>query len=685
MSFTASAGRIDITPQFLLPPVGYSVQSPGTLHEIRGRLFASALLVGDGTGSQVALIGLDLHSASRRVVERTGDKLAGTGLDATRLFVSASHTHSAPGNFFGWSYFDSFGGPRGGANDDWVEWLSTRIATLVRRLHAGPQAEARIGYGTATRPRFTVNRSRSALIRNRFDDGSGTPAEVLTALAEWSGNPERNEPFADPEERAAVLGVDPRLHALWAETTAGVPIGAFASFGAHNTVSRFDHRVMHPDVFGVAARRARDRLRDPATGQRIPIALVSGATGDALFALPPRTPSGPGWWPTVKGWLHADPPRDVRGVRWIHVAKVGTDLGDLLHDACVAARTDARTRVHASQRVSATYRCPAVPGAEVRAATGGERPRKMADDWVIGDKVSKGGTFEPPWRAVPWRVPTELPGQDHPQWPKQPFFLRLFAPLVSMPDEFPVRVVRLGDLALVGLPGEPTTFLASRIERRFTGPAAGAHGAKGVLVCGYAGDYCGYLTTPAEYEQQDYEGSSTVWGRWTGDWVVGQVEMARRGDGTGFIPRDFGNAGQVALTTRIKRADPPQSTRMAWKRRAGPRSGWLLTGSWCPIERDLAPLASPRNRPQDDAGSLVILHVEKPGGGWEALEVFGEPVTDTTRAITVWVDQSPGRFGWEWTLPYDPALPGRRLRFQVGHPDYLPADARSEPTDPLSE
>ena len=39
------------------------------------------------------------------------------------------------------------------------------------------------------------------------------------------------------------------------------------------------------------------------------------------------------------------------------------------------------------------------------------------------------------------------------------------------------------------------------------------------MVSGVTGDYAGYLTTFDEYCAQHYEGSSTIWGRLTGDWL----------------------------------------------------------------------------------------------------------------------------------------------------------------------
>jgi hypothetical protein len=40
-----------------------------------------------------------------------------------------------------------------------------------------------------------------------------------------------------------------------------------------------------------------------------------------------------------------------------------------------------------------------------------------------------------------------------------------------------------------------------------------ANGAPRVVIAGYSGTYAGYWCTPEEYEEQRYEGASTLFGR----------------------------------------------------------------------------------------------------------------------------------------------------------------------------
>jgi len=66
-------------------------------------------------------------------------------------------------------------------------------------------------------------------------------------------------------------------------------------------------------------------------------------------------------------------------------------------------------------------------------------------------------------------------------------------------------VVRLGNLALVGLPGEPFVELGLEIKARSTAPHT--------LVAGYANGYLGYFATPRAWEQGGYEVGLGPWSR----------------------------------------------------------------------------------------------------------------------------------------------------------------------------
>lgn len=83
-----------------------------------------------------------------------------------------------------------------------------------------------------------------------------------------------------------------------------------------------------------------------------------------------------------------------------------------------------------------------------------------------------------------------------------------------VPHILPIQLSCLGSLALAAVPGEITTVAAWRLRAGLAQRLA-CRGIAHVIIGSYANAYHGYITTPEEYEVQNYEGGHTVFGKWT--------------------------------------------------------------------------------------------------------------------------------------------------------------------------
>ena len=92
-------------------------------------------------------------------------------------------------------------------------------------------------------------------------------------------------------------------------------------------------------------------------------------------------------------------------------------------------------------------------------------------------------------------------------------------------DSLPVQVFRLGDVLIPAIPAEMTTMVGRRLRAGVRAKARleGIPVSKVLLSC-YANDYASYVTTPEEYEEQRYEGSSTLFGPHTMDAYIDRVQ-----------------------------------------------------------------------------------------------------------------------------------------------------------------
>lgn len=107
-----------------------------------------------------------------------------------------------------------------------------------------------------------------------------------------------------------------------------------------------------------------------------------------------------------------------------------------------------------------------------------------------------------------------------PQWmqdmqaPKLIMFpLGIMPPAPWIPQVVPLQILRIGELVLVGVPAEVTIVAGLRL--RSVVADAMRVSPDTVVVQGYSNAYTQYVTTPEEYDSQQYEGGETQFGRWT--------------------------------------------------------------------------------------------------------------------------------------------------------------------------
>ena len=92
----------------------------------------------------------------------------------------------------------------------------------------------------------------------------------------------------------------------------------------------------------------------------------------------------------------------------------------------------------------------------------------------------------------------------------------------GFPRVLPVHILRIGELAVVGLPFEITLESGRRMEEAAAGALAGA-GVTQVVVSSVANEYSGYVATAEEYSRQFYEGGHTLYGPKTERFLTAHV------------------------------------------------------------------------------------------------------------------------------------------------------------------
>jgi hypothetical protein len=179
----AGASRVSITPDLKTMPCmlgGYV--APERLGKsatgVRDTCFARAMVLSDGS-SKVALVSLDLCFLPASVKSAVLRRLDNTGITSESLFLSATHTHSAPDPL---ALHDGNTGPTGALttyNPQLADWIADQTARAIREADAN-RKPAQIGSG-----------QMQGLGLNRNRRGENLTDDEMTALKalDREGNP----------------------------------------------------------------------------------------------------------------------------------------------------------------------------------------------------------------------------------------------------------------------------------------------------------------------------------------------------------------------------------------------------------------------------------------------------------------------------------------------------------------
>ncbi len=287
----------------------------------------------------------------------------------------------------------------------------------------------------------------------------------------------------------------------------GEPVGAVNWFAVHNTSLTNANTLVSSDSKGYAAYHWErvvedvDYLADP--DPHFVAAFAQTNSGD----ISPNLNGAPGHGPTD------DPVENTRilGTRQYEAAAklaagyVARMAGDIDHrmmyvdlsDAAVSAEFTGDSAEHRTGK-------PAV-GASALAGAGFDGPthwRTFRED------------HNPGWERLSRLVYRFTPALRAAHAPKAIVTTSSLLPRIApfAQNVVPVQLVRIGELYVLGIPGEVTITAGLRL-RRTVATILEAEVAD-VLIAGCSNAYIHYVTTPEEYDAQRYEGASTLFGRW---------------------------------------------------------------------------------------------------------------------------------------------------------------------------
>ena len=512
----AGFGTRDITPP---PGVGMSAFSADSRQAVgfRQRLYARAIVLEDESGERVALVVVDLGMVSlvlhRRVADRT--LRSGTEIGADRLLLSATHTHSGPGNFFAADGYNANAGRFVGFDPVVTDFLIDGIAGAIEDAVSDLQP-ARAGWRFEPVWDFTFNRSYEAYERNTSPRVTVNPAAA------------RRLDQQAVDSTFALLRVD-RCDQQWENCA---PRGAYGVFPIHSSNIPASNNLFDSDIHGVIARTVESHIRVVRNGGASSTAagatagsgayflLAQGAHGDVganlrdpipcrLYRfLPERRPAGPRTLPAPEAWRA--PMSEVEAClddTRIEVDSFATALGARATEIFDRAATTLSSDLSVGR---------AFASVDLRTYTGPYQicwPPRMGASGVGGAEKGYIRTWK--HRVFFINMNFDEGGSAARETPDGCFGhkkvqLGVLIKEYTLPQVLQFGVYKLGDVLLGSVPAEPTTEVGALIRETLLRSAPA--GVARTLAVSLSNGYASYVASAEEYEAQYYEGGSTLYG-----------------------------------------------------------------------------------------------------------------------------------------------------------------------------
>ena len=612
----AGLARVDITPPPGISVAGYSAMAERCLG-FRNRLYARAVYLRSAEGQVVALVQCDLLSGSLLLHHRVAELIARqTDVPINGLMIAGTHTHSAPGNYFGSNFYNTFASSAKGLDLDLYRFLSERIAAAVVEAYQHKRP-ARMAVGTTDIRGVTRNRSLAAFLANF---------------------PAASDPDAVPEMIETVNPVMTMIRIDLADDNGLFrPAGAFSSFSVHPTAVPHWNFLYTADVFGYIARELEFELaREEDTPWPKVHAAVNGTHGD----------NSPAYTPGQQGFIEA---------RRLGV-EIGRQAVALFHS--LKNNLQADVSVASACREVDLYRDGTINDVSIC-------PRP-----VVGNALTAGADdgktpvlyrlpfFREGWSSARWLFTGSCQGHKR-------HVGGIFQPLVLKKTDFPhhlfVQVIRVGETLLLPFPFELTCQAGRRVSEAVAREAD--EGLEAIVVISCANGYFGYCTTPEEYSRQHYEGGHTLYGPNTAPFLTQQavsLVSALNRRKLRDLPDNWDFELKTASYFPEARASLGQRTEA--EKPVFLKAGKNVEACWVYRWWDVGPDIIDFHRP------LVQVQASLDGSTWQGLVLSGREVDDegydlSIRFLKKIDNQHMGLYEARW---YNPEIPdGAACRFAI--------------------
>ena len=492
MSLSAGVGKHETT--CFIPGIGMMGygQPHNTVKEVATPLYARCLFLRDENQNHFVLVHLEQAFVSiaikEEIVKRLSQKHPEWKLTDSSVMITAQHTHSAPGGYSHYPFYNfTIPGFQLKVFDTVCEGIICAIEAASKNIEP---AHLKIGqHQIPEDKKVAFNRSLEAFNNNEDADQFGA--------------------------------VDRQMIGLSVHTKEGKPKAILNWFGVHCTsISSFNHRIHH-DNKGVAA----DLYEKNHPG--VTAFFLQSAAGDISpnYIWDPELKRNRGTYKDQYENAESNGEIQFREAEKIDFSlsiegeiKTFSQFFDMNMAVAPAA--------HGVSFFEGTKEGPGVPkalaqilkvisrGVKYNSLFKDPENKKFYEAHFPKDVLldHRNGSF----LGMPLKLWKKLPPIPDPT--VEAFRKEAKNESINttpwVPEILPFQIIVIGPLLIAAVPGEITTMAARRLKKFIEEKLAGS-AITDIVISSYANAYMGYITTPEEYFTQCYEGGHTVYGHGT--------------------------------------------------------------------------------------------------------------------------------------------------------------------------
>ncbi len=537
------AAKVDITGPVTDISTGYN--SLGDLMEgLLTRLYARAFVIDDGK-TPVAFVSAELVHMTESIKPGVISKLKADGyaqFSEENLMLTATHCHSSTSNTSWFELYDLINGVPG-YDDESYKIIVKGIAEAIEQAYDGRvSGTASLVYEDTNIS--ASNRSADAFLTNiNAADYGYTVNEDGTFSYETGLNAAKN---AYNHEMAGIILTD----------SSGRDIGFFNFFGSHGTSNGIDNTLVASDHKGYAALRVEEEMGDgfvaafaqADSGDTSPNAVNESDYHEAFLrpdelygtdAIENQIIHGREEAEAALELINSAERTPISGDFAVNYTAV--DFSDITVDLDYVGEYHMPYDDFSAGYVKTSEPCIGAgiiagdeEGAPVdNAAEGAVRHQfvwneetgsyeRIACDFTMIDLKGLQYLFKPLWPTAMKILQSD--GYDEAQAEK----VVCLAVGKLMQKAQPLQIMRLGSVAIAGVPFELTYEQANRTRAVLENTLESA-GVTKVIIATHANAYSQYVTTREEYAAQHYEGSTCLFGPWSGAALTQELDKLAQG------------------------------------------------------------------------------------------------------------------------------------------------------------